>query len=147
MTVRAQETVVTRVPHPRWRRLLPHAAVAVGVSAATAYVWAVDPNQPGHYPVCPTYALAGVYCPGCGMLRATHDLLHLDLAGSVSRNPVAIPLFIGVVALYALWVRASWRGRTLRWEPPRWLPAVLAVTFVAFTVARNVPGWTWLSPA
>jgi hypothetical protein len=143
----AQEAEVARVSDPRWRRLLPHAAVAAGAAAATGYVWAVDPNQPGHYPVCPTYALTGIYCPGCGMLRATHDLVHLDVAASLGRNPLAIPLLVGVVALFLVWVRAAWRGSTLRWDPPRWLPAVLAVGFVVFTVARNVPGWTWLSPA
>jgi hypothetical protein len=147
MTTRVQEVATTRGTVPGWRRLLPHAAVASGVVAATAYVWAVDPNQAGHYPVCPTYALSGVYCPGCGMLRATHDLAHLDLAGAVSRNPLVVPIFLGAVALYVVWVRATWRGRTLRWDPPRWLPALLAVSVVAFTVARNVPGFTWLSPA
>lgn len=147
MTTRVQEVATDRGSGPGWRRLLPHAAVAAGVAAATTYVWAVDPNEPGHYPVCPTYALSGIYCPGCGMLRATHDLAHLDLQGSLSRNPLLVPLLVGVVALFVVWVRASWRGRTLRWDPPRWMPAVLAVAFVVFTVARNVPGWTWLSPA
>ena len=44
-----------------------------------------------------------------------------------------------------IWAR--WRGEQLRWDPPTWLPAVMAVAFIAFTVARNLPGWTWLSPA
>jgi hypothetical protein len=143
----AQQAAPTRPSGARWRRLLPHAAVAAGVVAATSYVWAVDPNEPGHYPLCPTYAIAGIYCPGCGMLRATHDLVHLDLAGAVQRNPLALPLYLGVVVLFAAWVRASWRGRPLRWDPAPWMPALLAVSFVALTVARNVPGWTWLSPA
>jgi Protein of unknown function (DUF2752) len=147
MTSPVGKVAATRGSGSGWRRLLPHAAVLGAVAAATAYVWAVDPHEPGHYPVCPTYALSGIYCPGCGMLRATHALLHLDLAGSVSRNPLAIPLFVGVVALYVVWVRASWRGRSLGWDPPRWLPVALAVAFVAFTAARNVPGFTWLSPA
>lgn len=143
----AQQAAPPGPRRDRWRRLLPHAVVAAGAVAATTYVWAVDPNRPGHYPVCPTYALTGIYCPGCGMLRATHDLVHLDLAGAMQRNPLTLPLELGLVVLFAVWVRASWRGRALHWSPPRWLPAVLAVSFVALTVARNVPGWTWLSPA
>ncbi|MBD3785171.1 MAG: DUF2752 domain-containing protein [Micrococcales bacterium] len=134
-------------PGSRWRRLVRPGVVAAGVAAATGYVWTVDPNQPGHYPVCPTYAIAGIYCPGCGMLRATHDLAHLDVAGAMARNPLALPMYLGLVVLFVLWVRVSWRGETLRWDPPRWMPAALAVSFVALTVARNVPGWTWLSPA
>jgi hypothetical protein len=121
--------------------------VAATVAAGTAYVAAVDPNEPGHYPLCPTFALAGIYCPGCGMLRATHDLAHLDLAGAVARNPIAPVLYLGLVVLFAVWVRSRWQGRPLRWDPPRWFPTALAVGFVLFTVARNIPGWTWASPA
>lgn len=144
----AQEVASTRFDRSGWRRLLPHAAVLAGVGAATTYVWAVDPHQPGHYPVCLTYALTGVYCPGCGMLRATHDLVHLDLSGALSMNPLSVPLYLAVGVLFALWVRGSWTGRGLpSWDPPRWFPALLVVLFVGYTVARNVPGWTWLAPA
>ena len=129
------------------RRLAHPGAVVAAAAAATAYVAAVDPNRPGHYPLCPTYALVGIYCPGCGMLRATHDLAHLDVAGAFARNPLAVPVYLGLALLFTRWVLARWRGEQLRWDPHRWLPAALGVAFVAYTVARNVPGWTWLSPA
>ncbi len=106
-----RQAAPTRSEVTGWRRLLPHAGVAALVAAATSYVWAVDPNHPGHYPLCPTLALAGIYCPGCGMLRATHDLAHLDLAGALARNPLAVPLYVGLVVLFVAWVRATWRGR------------------------------------
>lgn len=130
----------------RWRRLAGSGATAAVVGAATAYVWAVDPNQPGHYPVCPTFALAGIYCPGCGMLRATHDLAHLDLTSALARNPLA-PLILGsMVALFVVWVRARWTGRPVTWNPPVWMPWAVAASFVLWTVARNIPGWEWASP-
>ena len=47
-----------------------------GVAVALATLATVDPNQPGHYPTCPFLATTGFYCPGCGALRAVHDLLH-----------------------------------------------------------------------
>ncbi len=131
----------------RVRALVLPAAVAATVAAGTAYVAAVDPNEPGHYPLCPTFALAGIYCPGCGMLRATHHLANLDVAASIAMNPLAIPLYLGCVLLFARWVFARWQGRTLRWDPPVWMPWAIAIAFVAFTVVRNIPGWTLLSPA
>jgi len=145
-------TLVRETAHPgstmdRVRRLALPGIVAAAAALGTAYVASVDPNQPGHYPLCPTYALAGIYCPGCGMLRATHDLAHLDVAGAFARNPLAVPMYLGIAWLFTRWVVARWRGEQLRWDPPTWLPWVLAVGFVAFTVARNLPGWTWLSPA
>ena len=131
----------------RRRRLVGPGLLGAGVLAATAYTWAVDPYEPGHYPVCPTYALAGIYCPGCGMLRATHDLLHGDLAGALARNPLSPLVLVAIAALLVVWTRSRWRGSTTTWVPPRWLPWALVTSFVLFTAARNVPGWTWLSPA
>ena len=131
----------------RWHRLVRPAALGAIVAAGTAYVASVDPNEPGHYPLCPTYALAGIYCPGCGMLRATHALLHLDLAGALARNPLVLPLYAALLLIFVAWVRAAWTGRPLRWDPPTWMPWVLAAAFVAVVVVRNVPGWTWASPA
>lgn len=145
MTVHGKAAPATTTS--RGRRLVPHVLVAGAVVAGTARLWAVDPYQPGHYPVCPTFALAGIYCPGCGLLRATHDLVNLDPVGAMQRNPLAIPLYVGLVVLFAFWVRASWQGRALRWDPAPWFAGALAVSFVVFTVARNIPGWTWLSPA
>ena len=147
MTQTARQTAPPQALEARWRRLARPLAGAGLVAASTAYVWAVDPTQPGHYPLCPTFALTGIYCPGCGMLRATHALLHGDLAGSVGYNPLLVPLTVLALIGFGLLLRARWRGVTLGWDPPRWLPWALVAGFVLFTLARNVPGWTWLSPA
>jgi hypothetical protein len=147
MSSTQQETAPAPTERSRWRRLLPHAAVAVPTAALTAYVSVRTPYEPGGYPVCVSYSLAGVYCPGCGLLRAAHDLTHLDVVGAMERNPIAIPLFAGMLLLFAFWVRASWRGRPLRWRVPTWLPVAIGVGLVVFTVARNIPGWSWMSPA
>jgi hypothetical protein len=132
---------------PRPSRLALPALVGAATSGLTTYVAMVDPNQPGHFPVCPTLALTGLYCPGCGMLRATHDLLHGDLAGALQRNPLSPLVLTGLVAVFVLWVVARWTGRAVSWTPARWTPWVVGAGLILFTVARNLPGWTWLSPA
>jgi len=142
-----RETAHTDPLGDRVRRLARPGLVAGVAALGTAYVAAVDPNHPGHYPLCPTYALIGIYCPGCGMLRATHDLAHLDLAGAFARNPLAVPIYLGLAWLFVRWSMARWRGEQLQWHPPRWFPAAIVVGFVLWTVARNIPGWTWFSPA
>jgi len=142
-----REASPTTESAPRWRRLALPLGVGAATVAATAYVATVDPNQPGHYPLCPTLALAGIYCPGCGMLRATHDLAHGDLAGALDRN-IAAPLILGaLVAVWLVWTVSRWTGRPVRWTPATWTPWVVAAGFVAFTIARNIPGWAWASPA
>jgi hypothetical protein len=88
-------------------------AVAAAVVGATAYVGLVDPNTPGHYPLCPTKALTGFDCPFCGGLRATHALAHGDLGSALNHNAL-VPLVVvpALVALWIVWLRRAWIGPT-----------------------------------
>ncbi len=65
-------------------------AVAALVVVGTAYVAAVDPNEAGHYPTCPFLYLTGYACPGCGTLRAVHDLATGHPVDALQRNPLAV---------------------------------------------------------
>jgi len=132
---------------PRRREVLRVAAVtAAAVGAATALA-TVDPNQPGHYPGCPFLLVSGLYCPGCGSLRAVHDLLHADLAGALARNPLAVAAVPFLVyALVAAWAAALGRRPPSLTTVPAPVIWGLLVVVVAFGVLRNVPGWSWLSP-
>ncbi len=124
------------------------AAVTLAAASAGAVLWSVDPNQPGHYPTCPFLATTGLYCPGCGTLRATHDLLHGDVAGALARNPavlLALPYLL--VALVTWWRRTTGRPAPSSTSLP---PAViwgLLAAVAAYWVLRNLPGFDWLSPA
>jgi hypothetical protein len=136
------------VPMARGRGALRLPLLAAGAAAAGVTLLAVvDPNQPGHYPTCPFLALTGLYCPGCGSLRAIHDLAHGDLAGAMARNPLTIFALAGLLVAYAAWARRLWRGDPRRWVAPPWLIYAMFGVIVVFGVLRNLPGWTWLSPA
>lgn len=145
----------------RVRRL--RAPIVVGASAllASAYVGLVDPNAPGHYPLCPTKAFTGLDCPGCGGLRAVHSLVHGDITGALDHNAfVVLVVLPGAVLLWARWLWRTWKGSdasagegTAAADVPLPSPvlvwSLVAVT-VAFTVARNmsgVPALAWLGAA
>ncbi|HEY2146552.1 MAG TPA: DUF2752 domain-containing protein, partial [Pirellulales bacterium] len=109
-----------------------------------------DPAD-GGYPVCPFHALTGLHCPGCGTLRAMHELLHGRIAAALAMNPLstcAIPIMIGA----PIWSIASRRWRpSARRAGRRWTvhPAWLLVTaIIAFGILRNVPVYpfTLLAP-
>lgn len=119
-------------------------AAAAGLLGTLGYVFTVDPGQPGHYLPCPTYALSGTYCPGCGGLRSMHALLHGDLASSFGFHPL-VPVAVAAFMVWgALWVR---RGRPpLRVDPTGWGFRLALGGTLAFWILRNVPGMTWLSP-
>lgn len=95
---------------PRWRRMLPIVLTGLGVGAALGLIWVVDPNEPGHYPTCPTQSFLGVDCPGCGAMRGTHALLRGDLAGAADQNVLVLLLLPVVAVLAVLWVRRAWTG-------------------------------------
>ena len=142
----------------RARRLRAPLAVGLGALLASAYVGLVDPNAPGHYPLCPTKAFTGLDCPGCGGLRAVHSLVHGDITGALDHNAfVVLVVLPGAIVLWARWLWRTWKGTDADGEGGRepadvalpspvlvWSVVALAV---AFTVVRNVsgvPALAWL---
>src|SRR3954454_6715325 len=82
-------------PAALWGRLAVPAGLLAAVAGAFAYVGTVDPNHPGHYPVCPLYRLTGIYCPGCGGLRSAHSFIHGDLLAALQDNALAVAGYLG----------------------------------------------------
>ncbi|MGW0789314.1 DUF2752 domain-containing protein [Streptomyces sp. NPDC002911] len=133
-------------PVSRLRRLAGPLGVMAGVGGAFGYVAAVDPNEAGHYPVCPMLRFTGLLCPGCGGLRSAHAFAHGDVATALGSNALAVVGFAVFAVVWLLWtVRAS-RGRPLRIgvAPVYWwgIGAVLLV----FSVVRNLPVGSALAP-
>ncbi|WNM26058.1 DUF2752 domain-containing protein [Demequina capsici] len=115
------------------------AAVAAASIAATAYIAGVDPHEAGHYPTCPSLYLTGFYCPGCGSLRAIHDLAHLDLAGAWGMNPLAVLVLPWLAWRWIRWVLALRGVRTTTRPAPGWAIYTLLGAVVVYTIARNIP--------
>ncbi|MFH0520125.1 DUF2752 domain-containing protein [Streptomyces sp. M41] len=127
-------------------RLALPAGVLAAVVGAFAYVGAVDPNEPGHYPACPLLQYTGIYCPGCGGLRSAHAIAHGDLLAALQDNALAVLGYVLFAALWTVWVIRAVRGRPFRVElGPAQLWASGALLLV-FTVVRNLPFGGWLHP-
>jgi hypothetical protein len=52
-------------------------------------------------PVCPTNALLGIDCPGCGSLRMIHSLRHGDPVSALRFNALALVALAFLVVAYA----------------------------------------------
>lgn len=90
------------------------ATLLVGAAAA-AVLFLFDPATAGFYPPCLFSALFGRECPGCGSLRAIHQLLHgnLDAAWALNRAIViAMPLAVLASFLLRRKNRPAATGRT-----------------------------------
>ena len=139
-------TAVSPTARTRPRRVVAPVATIAGLAAATIALHVRDPHASGSWGYCPI-SLLGIYCPGCGALRAVNDLTHGDLAGAVSSNALLIIAMPLAVFVLARWTVDAWRGRQRgRTALSSWpvLSAGIAVTTV-FTVVRNLPG-SWLAP-
>ncbi|MGW7420868.1 DUF2752 domain-containing protein [Streptomyces sp. NPDC054813] len=132
-------------PSLRGRLAVP-AGVLAAVVGAFAYVGTVDPNQPGHYPVCPLYRLTGLYCPGCGGLRSAHAFIHGDFLAALRDNAAGVAAYLAFAVVWTIWVVRAARGRPARIElrpVPMW---TLGAVLLVFTVVRNLPFVGWLHP-
>ena len=124
-------------------RPLASAAVA---GAAVLTVALVDPNEAGHYPTCPFLALTGLYCPGCGSLRAVHALTNGDLTTAVGLNVLTVLAVVTLSVMWARWAQRSWTGSPRRAVLPAvYIWSLLAVV-LAFAVLRNIPLGAALAP-
>ena len=121
--------------------------VWVGIIAAllgVVVLFLFNPSQHGFFPRCFFKMATGLDCPGCGGLRATHQLLHGHLRAAFAFNPlfiVALPfaVFFGTRAAVE-----QWTGH----KGPRLIPATTAVWIcagivIAFGVLRNLPWRAW----
>jgi hypothetical protein len=128
------------------RATAPVAVLAAGCTAL-AVVATRNPEQPGHYPVCPFHSLTGLWCPGCGSLRTIHALSHGDVSTALHRNVITIAALPFLALSWMHWLRRAAGGRT---RSPRTAPAAVLwsvlLLVVAFGVVRNLPFGQWLAP-
>ena len=137
------------VPQPLrpFRPRLAFATAALG--AMTLGIWLLrtfDPGAAGNlFPSCLFHDLTGWYCPGCGLTRALHALVHFDGMRAFAMNPwlvlslpllatMALEAFTSRRVLPASLARLAYHGRA-------WIGALLV-----FGVVRNLPGFEWLAP-
>ncbi|MFD9727531.1 DUF2752 domain-containing protein [Streptomyces sp. NPDC059072] len=131
----------------RARRLAVPAITLAGAVAAFAYVGVVDPNEPGHYPVCPLFRLTGILCPGCGGLRSAHAFAHGDLMTAFGANALAVIGYFVFAGFTALWLVRAYRGGPvprITLKPLQWWGVGLAA--LVFAVVRNLSFGSALAP-
>jgi hypothetical protein len=115
-------------------------AMLAALGSAAVVLCVFDPSTSGIFPPCPLRYLTGWYCPGCGSLRAVHQLLHGHLRAAWAMNPLTVVLL--PFLSYGLISSAlfEFRGRGLP-EPflrEPWIRALCAA-IILFGIVRNLP--------
>jgi hypothetical protein len=147
-------TPVLRRDRGRLARLRSPLLTAGAAGALALALHVRDPHTSGSWGVCPWLLLTGTWCPGCGSLRAVHDLTDGDVAAAASSNLLLVLALPLVVLLWARWTRRAWSdpdpapSRAVAVSPRRaqLLVALFAVVAVVFGVLRNLPAGSWLAP-
>jgi hypothetical protein len=126
--------VEKKISHLHWWLI-----TAVCALAAATLFW-FDPGRYHFYPLCIFHSLTGLWCPGCGSLRALHQLAHGQVLSAFHLNPL---LLIGLPLL--LWYGAARAVRHLSGQPRAkplrtvWFWLFLGSALV-FGILRNLPG-------
>lgn len=115
--------------------------VAASTTLVCAAVWAGDPTTPnGPLPVCPTKALLGIDCPGCGTARMLYSLMHGNLVAAARFNALGLVALVLLVWAYLSWTYGRVTGRRIRgWQHRRWSAAVTLTLVTVWFVVRNIP--------
>jgi len=136
---------------------------AVRSRPAEALVWALaltfagavalllywfDPVHFHFYPVCVFHQVTGLLCPGCGTLRALHQLLHGHVAAALRFNALfvlSLP-FVGAYGLRLALAQAA--RRPVPCVRPIWLWIALGA-MILFGILRNLPfpAFAWMAPS
>jgi Protein of unknown function (DUF2752) len=139
-------SLAAELPRRPWTTALV-GPVACGccLAGAAVYITVQDPTLGGVFLPCPFRLATGLWCPGCGLTRATHFLFRGDLPTALRYNLFVVPILLAIVAGWAAWtMRAAGRPPRER-HLPRWAVAALITVAAGFALVRNLPGVDGLS--
>lgn len=122
-------------------RLFAAASVMVAVGTL-GVLYFINPSASTLFPTCPFLAFTGCYCPGCGSLRALHQITRGHLATAFGLNPLLVLSLPFVGYFFASRTSLALRGRSLKayFVPQAFIWALPAV-IILYWVARNVPAY------
>src|SRR5258706_15667591 len=121
---------------------LAFGGIMLAVLASGTVLYLFDPIQHSFYPVCVFHSLTGWQCPGCGSLRALHELTHGHVVSALHKNALLVATlpFLGFIA--GRTALRKWRGLPSVdfFVPSRWIWMYIA-TLLAFWIVRNIPSY------
>jgi hypothetical protein len=136
------------VDHIHRDRLTASVVVALAAGGLSV-IYLLDPSSSDLYPPCPFLSLTGFYCPGCGTLRALHQLTLGHPVAALDLNPLMVLLLPFVAYFLASHAMLAVTGRPLRkfFVRPALIWTLLGIILV-YWLLRNLPGYpfTLLAP-
>jgi len=120
----------------------------LGIGVAILFFF-VNPSDVNFFPKCPLYVTTGIYCPGCGSQRATHQLLQFNLFGVLQQN---VLYFMGIFVLgyhgIISAINIYFKKNIYNYIYHPKTPIIILVIIIIYWVLRNIPYYpfTTLAP-
>jgi hypothetical protein len=97
------------------------------------------PSDYGVIPPCPFHAVMGLYCPGCGSMRATHYLMTGHPVTSLRYNPLVLLIVPLLVFSVLRWLGTTFMHREIPFPFQTVVYWAVVIVFLLFFLVRNIP--------
>jgi len=119
-----------------------YAKLCLGVAAVVGFLTLLAVRHPTDYgviPSCPFHAGTGLLCPGCGSLRASHNLVIGRPFTSLRYNPLVLLVLPLLVFSTVRWFGSVFIGRIIPFPRQAAVYWIVLIVFLVFFAARNIP--------
>jgi hypothetical protein len=111
----------------------------LGIGIAMVYVF-INPSEVDFLPKCPLFSITGIYCPGCGSQRATHQLLNFNFFGVLNQNILyAAGLLLFLYHGIILTLNKFFGKNRYNYIYHPKTPIVILFFIILFWILRNIP--------
>ena len=113
--------------------------LALGIGLAILYFF-VNPSEVDFLPKCPLYATTGIYCPGCGSQRATHQLLNFNILGVLHQNVLYfISIFVFGYHFIITSFNLIFKKNIYNYIYHPKTPIMMLIVIIVYWILRNIP--------
>ena len=116
-------------------KVLRTASAAIAAAVGGWVLYTFPPAVYSFYPRCVFFSITGLQCPGCGITRASHHLLHGRFEEAFRMNPM---LFV-LIALTIVSLPAFLRGGYPAYLTKPWFAWSAFIVLTSFWIVRNTP--------
>lgn len=108
----------------------------IGVLIGCSVLYFNNPVLAHFYPVCMFHHFTGLHCPGCGILRASYQLIHGNIISALGLNPLFVfllPFFIwyGLSITFPKYIRQIPITAGMSWA--------IVYVIIGYSIMRNIP--------